>query len=245
MRTGSGCGGSRSTIRRRMLAAGSGKAERIPRCAEAHRSNTRQDGNGEGHVTDPRTDRELLVASRVDTAAFEELYHRHVGTTIRFAARRADRPSDVVDLVAAVWLEVVASLDRYDPSRGDPLPWILGIAANLCATEHRRQAREHEVVRRLGARRSPSDDDYERLESAIDALSVAPALREGLRALPPAERAVAELVLLDEMTPTEASEALGVRPAAIRMRLARARRKLRAVAEARTSQARFVEEVSG
>jgi RNA polymerase sigma factor (sigma-70 family) len=203
------------------------------------------DGDGEDDVTDPRTDRELLVASRVETAAFEELYRRQVGATIRFAARRANRPSDVVDLVAAVWLEVVASLDRYDPDRGDALPWILGIAANLCATEQRRQAREREVVRRLGARRSPSDDDYERLESAIDALSVAPALHEGLRALPPAERMVAELVLLEELTPGEVSEALGVRSATVRMRLARARRKLRAVAEGNTSRATFVEEVPG
>lgn len=165
--------------------------------------------------------------------------------TIRFAARRANRPSDVVDLVAAVWLEVVASLDRYEPARGDALPWILGIAANLCATEQRRQAREREVVRRLGARRSPSEDDYERLESAIDASSVAPALRESLRALPPGERAVAELVLLDELTPEEAAVALGVRAAAIRMRLARARRKLRAVADGRTPRVTFAEEVPG
>lgn len=196
-------------------------------------------------MTDPRTDCELLVASRVETAAFEELYRRHVDATIRFAARRANRPSDVVDLVAAVWLEVVASLDRYEPARGDALPWILGIAANLCATEQRRQAREREVVRRLGARRSPSEDDYERLESAIDASSVAPALRESLRALPPGERAVAELVLLDELTPEEAAVALGVRAAAIRMRLARARRKLRAVADGRTPRVTFAEEVSG
>ena len=163
----------------------------------------------------------------------------------RFAARRANRPSDVVDLVAAVWLEVVASLDRYEPERGDALPWILGIAANLCASERRRQAREREVVHRLGARRSPSDDDYERLESAIDALSVAPALREGLRALPPGERAVAELVLLDELTPEEASQALGIRAAAVRMRLARARRMLRAVAGGSTAHATFAEEVHG
>jgi RNA polymerase sigma-70 factor (ECF subfamily) len=196
-------------------------------------------------VTDPRTDRELLVASRLETSAFEELYRRHVDATIRFATRRANRPSDVVDLVAAVWLEVVASLDRYEPERGDALPWILGIAANLCATEQRRQAREREVVRRLGARRSPSDDDYERLESAIDALSVAPGLREGLVALPPGERAVAELVLLDELTPEEASEALGVRPAAIRMRLARARRKLRTIADGNTPRTTFPEEVPG
>jgi RNA polymerase sigma-70 factor (ECF subfamily) len=202
-------------------------------------------GDGGDLMRDPRTDRELLAASRLETTAFEELYRRHVGATIRFATRRASQPSDVIDLVAAVWLEVVASLDRYQPERGDALPWILGIAANLCASERRRQAREREVVRRLGARRSPSDDDYERLESAIDALSVAPAIREGLRALPPGERAVAELVLLDELTPAEASEALGVRASAVRMRLARARRKLRAVADRSTSRATFAEEVPG
>ena len=195
-------------------------------------------------MTDPRTDRELLVASRVEIAAFEELYRRHVRATIRFAARRAERPSDVVDLVAAVWLEVVASLDRYDPHRGDALPWILGIAANLCAVERRRRAREDEVFRRLGGRRALEEDDYERLESEIDAADVAPALRQGLRELPPAERAVAELVFLDGLTPSEAADALGIRSPAVRMRLARARRKLRAVAEENAGSERFVREVS-
>ena len=198
-----------------------------------------------GLVTDPRTDRELLVASRVETAAFEELYRRHVGTTIRFAARRAERPSDVVDLVAAVWLEVVASLDRYEPDRGDALPWILGIAANLCAMDRRRRAREREVVRRLGGRRALDADDFERLEAVIDAQPIAAALRRGMRELPSAERAVAELVLLDGLTPARAAEALGVRSAAVRMRLARARRKLRPIADEGTSRARFAEEVSG
>lgn len=195
-------------------------------------------------VTDPRTDRELLVASRAETGAFEELYRRHVGATIRFAARRAERPSDVVDLVAAVWLEVVASLDRYEPHRGDALPWILGIAANLCAVERRRRAREHEVVRRLGGRRALDEDDYDRLEGVIDAAGAAPALRQGLRELPPSESAVAELVFLDEMTPSEAAEALGIRSPAVRMRLARARRKLRAVAEENAGSEKFVREVS-
>lgn len=192
---------------------------------------------------DPRTDRELLVASRVEDSAFEELYRRHVEATIRFAARRAARPSDVVDLVAAVWLEVVASLDRYDAQRADALPWILGIAANLCAVERRRRAREHDVVQ-LGSRRSLHEDDYERLEGAIDAAAVVPALRQGLRELPSSERAVAELVFLDGLTPAEAAEALGIRSAAVRMRLARARRKLRAVAEESAGSEKFVREVS-
>jgi RNA polymerase sigma factor (sigma-70 family) len=227
-----------------MLAVALHVSDGCRRCTESSRSK-KGTMDGEEHVTDPRTDRELLVASRVETAAFEELYRRHVGATIRFAARRARRPSDVVDLVAAVWLEVVASLDRYEPHRGDALPWILGIAANLCAVERRRQAREREIVRRLSGRGSVNDDDFERLERAIDAHSVAPALRQGLRDLPPAERAVAELVLLDGLTPAEAAEALGVRAAAVRMRLARSRKKLRALADGSTFQARSAEEVPG
>ena len=195
-------------------------------------------------MTDPRTDRELLVASRVETAAFEELYRRHVDATIRFAARRAQRPSDVVDLVAAVWLEVVASLDRYEPHRGDALPWILGIAANLCAAERRRSAREQEVVRRLGRRRTLQEDDFERLVEAIDAERVAPALRRGLRELPMSERIVAELVLLDGLSPAEASEVLGIRASALRMRLARARKKLRALVDQSATLEKFVKEVS-
>jgi RNA polymerase sigma factor (sigma-70 family) len=227
-----------------MLAAVPGTDPLIGRCAEAARGNTSQMAKARGPVTDPRTDRELLVASRVETAAFEELYRRHVDATIRFAARRAERPGDVVDLVAAVWLEVVASLDRYEPYRGDALPWILGIAANLCAVERRRRAREQDVVRRLGSRRTLDEDDYERLEGAIDAVAAAPALRQGLRTLPPTERAVAELVLLDGLTPAEAAEALGIRAAAVRMRLARGRKKLRALAEQGASSVDLVEEVT-
>lgn len=227
-----------------MLAADFGTHVRHSTLRSGSSRQYKVDGDSGRPVTDPRTDRELLVAARVDTAAFEELYRRLVGATIRFAARRAERPSDVVDLVAAVWLEVVASLDRYEPERGDALPWILGIAAKLCAVERRRRAREHEVFRRLGGRRAFEEDDYERLESEIDAAGVAPALRQGLRELPPSERAVAELVFLDGLTPAEAAEALGVRSPAVRMRLARARRKLRAVAEETPVQEKFVREVS-
>ena len=180
---------------------------------------------------DERTDGDLAGAARTDMAAFEELYRRHVGSVVRFAVRRARTPEEVVDLVAAVWLEVIASLDRFEPARGDVLPWILGIAANLCATERRRQVREREAVRRLGGHRSLDDDDVTRLEHAIDAAAVAPRLHRALTLLPSSERAVAELVLLDELTPVQASEALRIKPATARMRLARARRKLRVVAE--------------
>jgi RNA polymerase sigma factor (sigma-70 family) len=45
--------------------------------------------------------------------------------------------------------------------------------------------------------------------------------------LPAAERAVLELVALDELSLAEAADAAGVRPVTARVRLHRARRKLR------------------
>jgi RNA polymerase sigma factor (sigma-70 family) len=50
--------------------------------------------------------------------------------------------------------------------------------------------------------------------------------------LPEAERAVLELVALDELSVAEAAAAAGLRPVTARVRLHRARRKLRAELEA-------------
>jgi RNA polymerase sigma-70 factor (ECF subfamily) len=51
-------------------------------------------------------------------------------------------------------------------------------------------------------------------------------------ALPDSERVVLELVALDELGLTEAAAAAGVRPVTARVRLHRARRKLRAELDA-------------
>jgi RNA polymerase sigma factor (sigma-70 family) len=173
-----------------------------------------------------RSDEELLQAAGRDLRAFEELYRRHVRKVVSFAARRCTSPEEVPDLVAAVRLEVIVSADRFDCRRGKAVPWLPGIAANLHASEARRRVRQQEAARRLAGQRILDEDDDARLERQIEAAAVAPVLREGLARLPDGERAVMELVALDGLTPAEAAEALGILPAAARMRLARARRKL-------------------
>lgn len=179
--------------------------------------------------TTGRSDEELLVAASVDADALEELYLRHFDATVAFAVRRCSRPEEVHDLVAAVWLDVIRSAPRFDPSRGRAFPWILGVAANLVADQRRRTAREREALQRLAGRRVLDDDDAARLEDAIDASRAAHDVLAELAALPRGERAAVELIALEGLTPARAAEALGTQPAAIRMRLARARRKLRAV----------------
>jgi RNA polymerase sigma factor (sigma-70 family) len=186
------------------------------------------------------TDEELLARAGRDRDAFEELYRRTVARVVSFAVRRCRRAQDVPDLVAAIWVEVIGSADRFDPTRGAAVPWMLGVAANVVASDARRRARDREAAKRLAGLRVLDDDEVALLEGAIDAAAVAPGIRAAIDALPEGERAVAELVMVEEMAPEEAARALGLRPAAVRMRLARARRKLRLAMEKRMDAARAV-----
>jgi RNA polymerase sigma factor (sigma-70 family) len=173
------------------------------------------------------TDEQLLAGAGGDRAAFEEFYRRTVARVVAFAARRCTRPEEVPDLVAAIWLEVIACAERFDPRRGKAVPWVLGVAANVTASEARRRAREREAAERLAGRRVLDEDDVARLERAMDAAALGPEVRAAIDALPAGERVALELVAMEDLTPDQAARALGLRPAAMRMRLARARRKVR------------------
>lgn len=52
---------------------------------------------------------------------------REIGPVCR---KRCDSPKQIHDLVAAIWLEVIDASERFDPSRGSAVPWILGVATS-------------------------------------------------------------------------------------------------------------------
>jgi RNA polymerase sigma factor (sigma-70 family) len=178
------------------------------------------------------SDGELVARLRTDPAAFEEFYRRHVDTVTLFAVRRLGLPEQAADLVADVFLEVIESADRYDPRRGEPIAWVMGIAVNLVAAERRRRGSEARALRRVSGQRLLAADDYAELEAQIDAARAARALHEAIAGLPAGERDLLALVCIDGLAPAAAARALGIRPAAGRMRLARARRKVRGALEA-------------
>lgn len=174
------------------------------------------------------SDEELLATATTDKAAFLEFYDRHVEQVIAFGVRRLGDSDQVADLVAEVFLAVLRSAGSYDPRRGTARAWLYGIAANVVAGGRRRAAKEAGAYAQLSGRRLLEPDDYAELDSRLDAASAARRLSEAMARVPRADRAVLELVALDQLTVTEAAAALGIRPGAARSRLARARRRLRA-----------------
>jgi RNA polymerase sigma-70 factor (ECF subfamily) len=161
-----------------------------------------------------------------DPAAFTEFYRAHVDEVTRFVARRVSDPQLVADLTAEVFVAVIEAASRYRGSSGGPRTWLYGIARNVIAGEFRRSEREQRAERLVAGRRLLDADDVDRLMAKIDAFRQVRKLLEELQALPEGERAVLELVAVDDLSVAEAAAVLNIRPVAARVRLHRARRAL-------------------
>jgi RNA polymerase sigma factor (sigma-70 family) len=175
--------------------------------------------------TEP-TDQELLGSLNADPAAFELFYRRHVDRVVGFAARRLPDAADVADVVATTFLTVLTSSASYDPQRGEPTAWLLGITHRLIAGSARRSRKHAALVTKIAGSRLLDSDDIDRLEERIHAEQSARTVIDAVNQLKPNARDALLLVGVEGLTPTEAAQVLGISPANFRMRLSAARRAL-------------------
>lgn len=177
---------------------------------------------------------ELLPLISSDPEVFEAFYREHVDDVQRFVARRIGDRERAAELTAEIFLAAIDGAPGYRARKGVPRAWLFGIARIVVAGEGRARARSRLTEKRLRGALQLSEDDSARLDARIDAAAQSRELHEAVARLPDGERAVLELVAVDELTVAEAAAAAGLRPVAARMRLHRARRKLRTELEAAT-----------
>jgi RNA polymerase sigma-70 factor (ECF subfamily) len=170
-----------------------------------------------------------------DPAAFEAFYREHIDALQRFIARRVATPEAAADLTADVFLAAIQAADTYDPSAGPAKAWLFGIARHRIADSYRAAARESRVTAEVVGRELLDADDLARIHERLDAEASARDLYRRLHSIPEPERAVLELVALDDLTVAEAAGALQITTVAARVRLHRARKRLGASAPARTA----------
>ncbi|HJU02658.1 MAG TPA: sigma-70 family RNA polymerase sigma factor [Actinomycetes bacterium] len=175
------------------------------------------------------TDQELLAATAAgDGEAFAMFWRRHMSTVMAFGIHRCASSEDVADLVADTFLAAFRAAGRYRAETATAIPWLLGIAARVASNQQRRLARWLRVGRRVaGEPPRFTGEEYEAVEAAIDAARQAPHVQAVLRAMSVEDRKVLELVAYDQLSPTEAAVALGISANAARLRLTRARKRLR------------------
>ncbi|MGP3957466.1 RNA polymerase sigma factor [Nonomuraea sp. 3N208] len=166
-----------------------------------------------------------------DPAAFEAFYRRHVDAVLKFVARRVSDPHLAADLTTDIFLAVLDSAHTYVPGRGSEIAWLYGVARNVVSAQYRQAAREARATGRVAGRRLMDDDDLVRMEERIDAERQMRSALEAMAELPEGERAVLELMAIDQLTVAEVAKALGIRQVTVRVRLHRARKAMENVAE--------------
>jgi RNA polymerase sigma factor (sigma-70 family) len=178
---------------------------------------------------------EAGAGDRAAIAEFERLYRANVQAVMAYFARRSGDPHVVADLTADTFVAVITSIRTFDPGKGTARAWVFGIARRVYFAHCQAHSQQQNKVMRLAGRRELAPDHVEELLDRIDAERTGRRLVSELTALPELDRAVIELVDIAGLQPKEAAAALGVTAGAMRMRLMRARARLRKAADTTTT----------
>jgi RNA polymerase sigma factor (sigma-70 family) len=160
-------------------------------------------------------------------AEFERLYRANVDAVTAYFARRTADAQLVADLTADTFVAVITGFGSFDPRKGTARAWVFGIARHVYASYCAAYSQQQHKLRRLAGRRDLDHDEVEELLERIDAERTGRNLIAELAALPVADREVIELVDIAGLQPKEVAAALGLTPGTVRMRLMRARARLR------------------
>jgi RNA polymerase sigma-70 factor (ECF subfamily) len=172
-------------------------------------------------------DAAVIQSSWREPERFAVLFDRHAPHIHRYLARRAGREV-ADDLVAETFLAAFAKRDRYDLSRADARPWLYGIATNLVGQHRRDEARQYRISQAAVA--EPDVRGHaERVAADVTAQAMRPLLNAALAALPTGDRDVLLLIVWEQLTYQEVSQALAIPVGTVRSRLNRARTKVRQV----------------
>jgi RNA polymerase sigma factor (sigma-70 family) len=163
----------------------------------------------------------------VPPSDFEVLYRSEVNALMGFFGRRSRDPQAVFDLTADTFLEAMRSFASSPPARGSERPWLYAIARRVYAKHCERDARRRDAARRQDNGRVLTQDETDEILARIDAERPGRELLTQLTELPLHEREAVELVDLDGLSPSEAAAVVGLSPGTLRVRLFRARARLR------------------
>lgn len=156
---------------------------------------------------------------------FEDLYRVTYPRVLAYARSMASR-EDADDAVAEAY--AIAWRRQHDIPRRAELGWMIGVTRRVLANTRRSRRRAGALHALLDLQpQTPGPDPADRIEDGD--------LRAALLALSPLDREAVILTAWFDLPSADAARALGITPAAFRMRAARARRRLRAALDCPTT----------
>jgi len=164
----------------------------------------------------------VRAAQSGDRGAIEDLVAGSYRQAYALALRLTGNPDDASEATQDAYIRVVRSLKRLEEP-GAFTTWLFRIVSNVCMTQMRRRSRR-ETPMELETHQEPDPVD---VEEVVVGGVVREELEELVSRLPDVYRTVVVLRDVYGMSGEETAEVLGISTGAVKVRLHRARRRLR------------------
>jgi RNA polymerase sigma factor (sigma-70 family) len=174
------------------------------------------------------------MTSSLDRGAlFEQVYRTSGSAVLGYALRRCASREDALDVVAETFATGWRRRADMPADPDEARPWLFGIARRCLANAARGSMRADRLGERLARALGPGavPDPATLHERSSDFRLVHRALQD----LPDSDRELVTLVAWEGLTPAQAAAVLDLTPGAARVRLHRARTRLRTALDAAAS----------
>lgn len=177
--------------------------------------------------SDVVTDEELVARLRAgDRDAMAEVFDRHADRIYNFCFRRTASWSVAEDAMAATFLEVWRIRARATAYDGELLPWLYGVAGNVCRNAVRSHRRQSALRDRLQGVEADDVDHADDVASRVDDERRMAALLDAAGRLPHRDRQILTLVAWEGLSYQQVAAALEIPVGTVRSRLSRSRSRL-------------------
>lgn len=161
-----------------------------------------------------------LRARRNDGAAFAALFDLHHARVYRRALGLLGGTHDAEDTAAAAFFELWRRRRSVRLVSGSILPWLLVTTVNLSRNARRSTSRYRQLLHGLPRDEAATGPD-------IDESETRQRLASSLGRLGPVDEALFVLTVVEDFPITQAAQVVGLKPSTARVRLHRARARLR------------------
>jgi RNA polymerase sigma factor (sigma-70 family) len=160
-----------------------------------------------------------------DPDALAALFDRYGDRIYNHCFRATGDWAEAEDATSTVFLEVWRHRRRVQLHDGSALPWLYGVATNVCRNLTRSRRRRQRAISAL-PRPVAEPDHAERVTDRVGSMERMQSVLAAVEALPPREREVLGLVAWSGLSYEQAAAALDVPVGTVRSRLSRARARL-------------------
>ncbi|WP_120521764.1 RNA polymerase sigma factor [Arthrobacter celericrescens] len=161
---------------------------------------------------------------RGDGDAFGELYDKHRDRVFRHAYRLSGNRHDAEDIMATAFLELWRRRAKVRIVEGSVLPWLLVTVTNCARNSSRAARRYRRFLDSLPHGEEAVDPVFGTVQDQLDG-----ELALALQSLDATDLRLLSLVVFEDHTLTAAAAVLKLSPGAAKVRMHRARQRLRSV----------------